>query len=77
MKMGRLVEFVDEHGKSHEALVTAIFDNGDSEKYPTPSINVVFVSDDLTKHDQYGQQIERRTSVPHNSNQSAHGYCWK
>lgn len=39
-----------------------------------PSVNVVFVVSDEAKTDSYGRQIDRATSVPHESLQSAHGY---
>jgi len=42
-----------------------------------PSINAVYVSTDESKTDPYGRQLETRpTSVPHQSNQTAHGYYW-
>jgi hypothetical protein len=42
-----------------------------------PSINAVYVTDDESKTDPYGRQIERKmTSVPHRSTQTAHGYYW-
>lgn len=43
----------------------------------TPSINLIIVSDDETKKDSYGRQIERHTSVVHEVNQLAHGNYWK
>lgn len=70
--VGQCVDFVDPHGKAHEALVTSVF-HGPS----WPSVNVVLVSDDETKTDQYGRQVERFTSVVHQSNQSAHGMYWR
>jgi hypothetical protein len=45
-------------------------------KVPAPSINVVFITDDATKHDPYGNQVERRSSVTHKSNQPAFGMYW-
>lgn len=77
MKIGDWVLFADQFGKEHPAFVTSVFDNGNPDEYPTPSLNVVYVSDDSTKTDQYGRQLERATSVPHESNQSAHGYKWR
>lgn len=76
VKIGDAVEFVDELGVQHHALVTNVFDNGDPEKYPTPAINVVYVSQDEAAGDQYGRQLVRKSSVTHKSNQSAHGYFW-
>jgi hypothetical protein len=43
-----------------------------------PSLNLTYVSDDESKVDQYGRQIERgSTSVVHQSNQAAHGRYWQ
>ena len=47
---------------------------GDSK--PIPSLNVVFVSSDASKQDQYGRQTEHETSVVHQSLQAAHGMYW-
>lgn len=77
MNIGDIVIFTDAVGKDHNALVTSVFDNGDPEKYPTPSLNVVYVTEDESKHDMYGRQIERNTSVVHESNQAAHGMKWR
>jgi hypothetical protein len=41
-----------------------------------PSVNLVFVSPDENSTDQYGRQIKRATSVPHQSNQHAPGNFW-
>jgi hypothetical protein len=67
------VVFVDPHGVEHNAVVTA---NWASPDNPTPSINVVYVTKDESKTDSYGRQIERSTSVVHESNQAAHGMFW-
>ena len=71
------VVYVDRYGIDRPALVTNVFDGGTPEKYPNPSINVIFVSPNGDRTDQYGRQIEHETSVPHQSNQSAHGYKWR
>lgn len=76
VKIGSAVEIVDEHGVQHHALVTQVFDNGDSERYPTPAINAVHASSDEAAGDQYGRQLVRRQSVPHKSQQSAPGNYW-
>ena len=73
VEKGDMVIFVDPYGEEHNALVTAVWQNPSGE----PSVNVVYVSDDLAKEDQYGRQIERNTSVVHESNQSAHGMKWR
>lgn len=41
-----------------------------------PSLNLVFVSEDKDRDDTYGRQIERQTSIPHRTNQAAHGNYW-
>lgn len=74
IKVGDNVVFVDEHSKEHNAIVICAF-SAPHIKYP--SVNVVHVSDDESKSDSYGRQIERRTSVPHQSNQPAHGMYWR
>ena len=71
--LGTKVTFVDSRSQEHDALVTAVWGNPDE----SPAINVVFVTTDGTRRDDYGFQIERMTSVVHESNQSAHGNYWK
>jgi hypothetical protein len=55
--------------------VTAIHGNGYGPENQ-PTINLVYVSTDEQKTDNYGRQIERRSSVVHKSNQGAPGYYW-
>jgi hypothetical protein len=69
-KVGDSVVFHDAHGKPQNALITCV--------WSSYMINIVFVSNDETKQDDYGRQIERRTSVAMlgHSPQMAHGnYC--
>lgn len=73
VKEGDIVIFADPLGKEHNALVTTVFGTG----MEFPSVNLVYVSTDETKTDQYGRQIERNTSVVHESNQYAHGMKWR
>jgi hypothetical protein len=76
LRIGGPVTFVDAKGHEHDALVTAI--HGDPDQ--TPAINVVWVSDDESRRDQYGRQVERFSSVVHERNQSAdgpHGNYWR
>lgn len=80
-KVGQHVIFVDPTGVRHDALVTVwwTWDKASSYQSNTgmPGCNVVFVSDDERKSDQYGRQIEERfTSVLHKSYQPAHGNYW-
>lgn len=72
MKIGDAVWYVDPIGTQRAALLTAVH-GGDS----TPCVNLVFVSGDEERHDSYGRQIERESSVVHESNQSAHGNFWR
>jgi len=69
-EFGAHIIFVDEHGVSRNALVTAW--HGES------CVNLVFVTGDVKRHDSYGAQIERHSSVVYEANQPAHGmyWCW-
>ena len=78
VQIGDTVEFIDPVGKKHTALVTTVFTSGHpGDDGPNPSVNLVYVSDDENKTDQYGRQIERSTSVVHEANQYAHGMFWR
>ena len=72
VEIGHHVKFFDAYGKEQDALVQAVW--GDAEG--TPSINIIVVSFDENKEDQYGRQIEHYTSVVHGDQQSAHGMYW-
>ena len=74
LEPGDIVAYVDEYGKSHNAILTNVWGGPNDE---TPAVNLVWVTDDSTKHDQYGNQIERNISVVHKYNQSAHGRYWE
>lgn len=77
VNIGDAINFSDEYGKSHKAVVTTVYNSGHvGDDTPLPSVNLVYVSDDETKSDQYGRQIERKTSVVHKTNQYAHGMFW-
>ncbi len=69
--IGDSVIFTDAVAVEHQALVTAVWGTGN------PAINIVFVSDDKARTDQYGRQLERHTSVCHKSVQQAHGMFWR
>lgn len=73
VKVGGSVTFVDAYAVPHEALVTAVWGSPES----LPAINVVYVSEDESRTDQYGRQTVHNTSVVHESKQSAHGMFWK
>lgn len=68
-EVGSVVSFVDAVGKSHTALVTAV--------WTETCVNVVFVSDNESESDTYGRQIKRQTSLVHKTLQPAHGWYWR
>jgi len=77
---GAHVIYVDEHSKQHDALITASWgrkelDLDDPNTYVGP-INLVFVTLDPDRRDQYGQQKEHRSSCVHKSHQLAPGNYW-
>lgn len=71
VSLGQHVKWVDPVGKPHDALITAIHGPGD-----TPSINVVVVNLEQGQTDNYGQKVQRETSVVHQDQQQAHGRYW-
>lgn len=79
-ELGQHVFYFDEHGKKHDALITTWWASAPEHiaQWGAPGCNLVLVSGDPRKTDNYGQQIEHHTSVVHKSKQSAHGrfYCW-
>lgn len=74
--IGSSVVYVDTFGKERPALVTANH-GGEATVRENCSLNVVIVADDETKGDGYGRQIERVTSVVHQSSQQAPGNYWR
>ena len=80
VKIGDGVTFYNEFGKPRQALVTAVHGevvySGNGDLIQVPCVNLVFVSDDEARHDNYGRQIERTSSVVHKSSQPAHGMYW-
>ena len=68
-ELGEVVKWHDPTGVEHTALVTAVW---------TPTcINLVVVSHDEKKKDEYGRQIERYTSQQHKSVMNVHGFYWR
>ena len=63
MEIGDVVKVTDEHGKVHNGLVTAV--------HGPACINTVFISDDPTKRDPYGHQLERLSSLQAKSEHTA------
>ncbi len=70
-QIGDQVVYTDPKGGRHNAVVTNWW-NGSNPK----GCNLVFVSDDETKTDPYGRQIERETSVSHKSVSGMPGRYW-
>ena len=68
LKVGDVVTYRDEHGVDHNALVTIVHGNTSQS-----CINVVYLSEDETKRDSNGRQIERASSVQRKSEFTAHG----
>lgn len=63
---GDVVQVVTEDYEQRAALVTVV--HGEfREGQPPPCINVVYVSSDPAKRDPYGSQIERMSSLQHQS----------
>jgi hypothetical protein len=67
--VGDTVVWHESDGLALKAIVTAVWN-------PT-CINLVIVSRDTAKTDQYGRQIERRTSCSHKGNMTVHGFYWR
>jgi hypothetical protein len=72
IKVGDAVIYIDERYREHNALVTSV--HGEPDK--RPCVNLLFVSDDESRRDQYGTQIDRRSSCVHRVNNSARANCW-
>lgn len=74
IQAGQAVTYVDEVGVPHAAIVTEW--HGNVGMHAT-CVNLVFVSSDEKRRDEYGRQIERRSSISHESVVSAHGNFWR
>jgi len=79
VRVGQQVVFHDPIGAGHDALVTCVFSGraGLCEGDVGDCINMVYVSGDAAREDDYGRQIERVTSIVHKSRMSAHGNYWR
>jgi len=71
-EIGQKVIFVDSNRVTRNALLTMVW--GDPADRPT--VNLVTVSPDENKIDNYGRQIEHFTSVPHQERTTAPGMYW-
>lgn len=82
LNIGDPVIFVDSTRVAHHALVTCVFDPsatwGEKDGKPLPGCNILYVHEDPARDDPYGRQIERETSVVHQSWQPGGGnyWCW-
>ena len=89
LEIGYMVTFIDSRRVEHPALITAIWGEPEGEAIPAvpevgqeagvrwPCINLVFVTHDESRTDQYGRQIDRPTSIVHQSDNSAAGNCYR
>lgn len=94
IKNGSVVTYLDEYGREHNALVTECWSakpwddekplkyiNDSPESNWPPCINIVYVTSDPNRKDQYGRQTVHESSVSHVSQQSPNmphsGRCWK
>lgn len=75
VKIGVPVHFRDPDGKVHNALVTAVMGSSTAE-FP-PSCNLLYLSDDESAIDQYGRQVIRVASIPHEKSQQAPANFWR
>lgn len=77
---GTHVKYVDETGNEHDALVTECWGQNNKAEFPDgmpgPALNLVFVTDKEGSRDQYGQQLERRSSAVHKRHQGAGVNYW-
>jgi hypothetical protein len=85
--IGQHVKYVDEYGKPHDAVITHWWDGQGTgmpieaylSQYGDPGCNLAYVTSDSMKRDNYGQQIERRTSIVHKTKMAplnANYWCW-
>ena len=68
-RVGDAVIFCDTKSVDHNAIITVV--------HSPFCVNLVTVSSDDTKKDQYGRQIERPSSVTRMGEQTAHGYYFR
>ena len=72
-RIGEHVIYCDEHGQDCDALVTEWWGGTD----PYGCLNLLHVSQDGNRRDQYGRQIERPSSVSHAQVMRVHGRYWR
>lgn len=80
-QVGDSVVCHDSKGKAHNALITCYFGQNVDEdvecKFEIGCANLVWVSSDESRKDDYGRQTERQTSLVHKSSMPAHGNYWR
>lgn len=74
--VGDHVIFVDERRRERDALVVAVWPGMSGSDAP-PGVNLVTVSLDADRDDAYGRQVERPSSIVHQSQQAAPGNYWR
>jgi hypothetical protein len=75
-QLGDAVIYTDPVGRDHHAVITNGF-GVDGRIGSGAAINVAFVSSDSARTDAYGRQLERESSVQHQSVTPAHGRFWR
>ena len=80
-RVGDTVIYHDEHGKPHNALLTCVH-GWETEGIPVidqmPCVNLLYVSSDEKRQDDYGRQVERDSSCVHKTmNGGVHGGYWR
>lgn len=76
-QVGHSVIYTDERGADHVALLTTIHGAPWNET-SGPTVNLLYVSGDESRHDSYGRQIERECSVCHKNVMGVvHGRYWR
>lgn len=80
-RVGDTVIYHDEYGKAYNALLTAVHGwetEGIAIADQMPCVNLLYVSGDENRQDNYGRQVERVSSAVHKSmNGGVHGNYWR
>ena len=71
--VGEVVEYVDAVGRSHQAILTAVW----GPELGKHAVNLVYASEDAAERDPYGRQIKRDTSVSPEGPHTAHGRFYR
>lgn len=79
VSIGDHIIYVDRVGRQQNALVTAVWGQYEDGRFVDdrgPTINLLFISLNEAKRDDFGRQMERETSVAHKTNSTAPGFFW-